>query len=55
MQTYIDQLSKHLKVGRHIALVVDNASWHTSKKLKIPQNITFIPLPPYSPELNPAE
>ena len=55
MQIYIDQLSKHLKVGRHIALVVDNAGWHTSQKLKMPENITLIPLPPYSPELNPAE
>lgn len=55
MQTYIDQLSKHVKVGKHIALVIDNAGWHTSKQLKIPENITLIPLPPYSPELNPAE
>ena len=37
MQIYIDQLSKHLKVGRHIALVVDNAGWHTSQKLKMPE------------------
>ena len=55
MQTYIDQLSKHVKVGRQIALVIDNARWHTSKQLKIPENITLIPLPPYSPELNPME
>ena len=49
MQTYIDQLSKHVKVGRQIALVIDNARWHTSKQLKVPENITLIPLPPYSP------
>ena len=55
MQTYIDQLSKHVKVGRQIALVIDNARWHTSKQLKVPENITLIPLPPYSPELNPME
>ena len=55
MQTYIDQLSKHVKVGRQIVLVIDNARWHTSKQLKVPENITLIPLPAYSPELNPME
>ena len=36
-------------------LVMDCASWHKSKDLKIPKNITIIYLPPYSPELNPVE
>ena len=34
MQTYIDQLSKHVKVGRQIALVIDNARWHKWMKHK---------------------
>ncbi|MRN60413.1 hypothetical protein GJU89_15800 [Brucella sp. 09RB8918] len=41
--------------GRHVALIVDNAGWHTSRNLKIPENITLIPLPAYSPELNSME
>ncbi len=46
-----------LRVGKrkHVILIVDNASWHDSEKLKIPGNITLFPLPPYSPELNPME
>ena len=36
-------------------MVVDGADWHRSKKLKIPQNIKLVSLPPYSPELNPVE
>ena len=36
-------------------MVVDSASWHTTDKLKIPENITLLPLPAYSPELNPTE
>jgi transposase len=36
-------------------LVVDQAGWHTALDLKIPQNISFVFLPPYSPELNPIE
>ena len=38
-----------------IAMVLDGASSHKSKELKIPDNVSLIPLPPYSPELNPAE
>ena len=39
----------------YILLVVDGASWHKSKGLVIPQNIEIIPLPPYTPEMNPIE
>lgn len=38
-----------------IVMVVDGASSHKSKGLIIPDNVSLIPLPPYSPELNPAE
>ncbi len=38
-----------------IVMVVDGASSHRSKELKIPENVSLIRLPPYSPELNPAE
>jgi transposase len=55
MQLFLDELSCHIKVGRHIALVIDNAGWHTTTGLAVPQNITLIPLPPYSPELNAVE
>lgn len=34
---------------------MDRASWHTTKSLIIPKNIILWFLPPYSPELNPAE
>jgi transposase len=36
-------------------MVLDNGAFHKAKKLKIPPNITLLFLPPYSPELNPAE
>ncbi|MGK7914886.1 MAG: transposase [Prochloraceae cyanobacterium] len=36
-------------------LVEDNAGWHRSKKVEIPLGITIEFLPPYSPELQPAE
>lgn len=36
-------------------MVVDCASSHKSKELEVPKNISLVFLPPYSPELNPAE
>jgi transposase len=42
-------------VGAIAVLVLDNAGWHTSPRLKLPDNIVLLPLPPYAPELNPVE
>ena len=36
-------------------MVLDNGKFHKAKKLIIPENIVLVFLPPYSPELNPAE
>ena len=36
-------------------MIADNGSFHHAKSLNIPNNITLLFLPPYSPELNPAE
>lgn len=38
-----------------IVMQVDQAGWHQTKDLKVPQNIRLIPQPAYSPELNPVE
>ncbi len=35
--------------------MLDQASWHGARALVVPDNITLVPLPPYSPELNPVE
>lgn len=39
----------------HVVLVLDGAGWHQSKGLVVPDNLTLLPLPPYSPELNAQE
>ncbi|MBF7093233.1 transposase [Flavobacterium sp. ALJ2] len=36
-------------------MVLDNGRFHKAKKIIIPENIVLVFLPPYSPELNPAE
>jgi transposase len=35
--------------------VLDQAGWHLSSKLTVPDNITIVPLPPKCPELNAQE
>lgn len=39
----------------HLLVVLDGAASHRSNTLEVPQHMTLIPLPPYSPELNPQE
>ena len=36
-------------------MFLDGAGWHRAQEIKIPDNITLIPLPPYNPQLNPEE
>ena len=55
MQLFISEFSKDIPTGRHAVVVVDQASWHKTLKLKIPSNVSLLFLPPYSPELNPIE
>ena len=55
MQIHLKHISMKIPKERHAAIVVDQAGWHTTKKLILPKNITLIPLPPASPELNPIE
>ena len=41
--------------GKQIVLVLDRAGWHASAKLRVPEHVHLLFLPPYSPELQPAE
>jgi transposase len=41
--------------SRQIVLVLDRAGWHTSLRLHVPDHVFLHFLPPYSPELQPAE
>jgi hypothetical protein len=40
---------------KQIVLVLDRAGWHTSVKLRVPDYVHLLLLPPYAPELQPAE
>ena len=41
--------------SKQIVLVLDRAGWHTSVHLRVPDHVHLLFLPPYSPELQPAE
>ena len=54
MNAFLRQISE--KYPRdYILMVADGASSHKGDKLRIPDNMAILKLPPYSPELNPVE
>ena len=56
MNEHLKEISAQVAPGAHALLVCDGAGWHQrGPKLIVPDNITLLSLPPYSPELNPME
>jgi transposase len=55
MQLHILEISKCVEKGHHAIILLDRAGWHMTEQMQMPINISFVPLPPYSPELNPME
>ena len=55
MSLHLAEIAKAIAPGAHAVLLLDQAGWHLSARLAVPQNITISPLPPKSPELNPME
>ena len=55
MSLFLSEFARELAPGVHAALILDRAGWHVARGLTVPDNITLVPLPPYSPELNPVE
>jgi len=53
-QIFLDHFSEILPDELKIMLL-DNGAFHKSNDLVIPDNIVLLFIPPYSPELNPAE
>ena len=55
MTLHLAEISTAVAPGAHAVLLLDQAGWHGSRDLRVPENITLLPLPPRSPELNPVE
>ena len=54
MSVFLEEFAQMYPTEK-LTLVMDGAGWHKAKKLRIPENIKIIFLPPYCPELNPVE
>jgi hypothetical protein len=56
MNEHLNEISTQVAPGAHAVVVCDRAGWHqTGGRLRVPDNITLLPLPSYAPELNPME
>src|SRR3546814_5311278 len=55
MTLHLAEISAAVAPGAHAVLLLDQAGWHNSRALEIPDNITLLPIPPKCPELNPVE
>jgi len=55
MQHFLDSFAKQLATDEHAVMVLDQAAWHGTAAVDVPDNVTLLPLPAYSPELNPIE
>ena len=55
MTLHLKEISATVAPGAHAIVIADQAGWHFTNALDVPDNITLIPLPSKSPELNPVE
>jgi transposase len=57
MDYQVDTLTKFMRAAQSAdaVMLMDQAGWHLTPKLKVPDNISIVPLPAKSPELTPQE
>ena len=55
MNLHLAEISRMVSPGRHAVLLLDQAGWHLSGEVAVPDNITLLPLPAKCPELNVME
>ena len=55
MITFLAEFARAIPDDTHAVLVLDRAGWHRAKALQVPESFTLVPLPAYSPDLNPVE
>jgi len=56
MNLHLAEISTQVTPGAHAVITLDGAGWHRAgDKLKLPDNLSLLPLAPYLPELNPVE
>jgi len=53
MNLHLAEIARTVALGADAVLLMDQAGWHVTDALIIPENISSIPLPAKCPELNP--
>ena len=49
MNVFLEEMSKQY-LEDDILMVCDGAAWHKSNAMKVPENITLLNIPPYTPD-----
>jgi len=56
MNLHLAEIAKEVPPGTHAVVIIDGAGWHLEGgDLLVPDTISLLRLPPYSPELNAQE
>jgi hypothetical protein len=55
MQWHVEEIASQVMPGARTVFIVDQAGWHTTKKLNLLDNIALMSVLPGAPELNPVE
>ncbi len=55
MNTFLAGFSATRAADEHAPMVMDGAGWHRSGELDVPDSVSLVILPAYSPEPNPIE
>ena len=56
MSRRLVEIISQVQSGHHAVVILNGAAWHQpGSKIKIPDNIFLLHIPPYSPEINPVE
>lgn len=55
MNLHLAEIARTVEPEAHAVMLMDQAGWHMTAALVIPDNISIIPLPAKCPELNPVE
>lgn len=56
MNLHLAEIAKEVPENTHAVVIIDGAGWHLEGgELSVPDNISLLRLPPYSPELNAQE
>ena len=55
MNLHLTEISRNVAPSAHAVLLMDQAGWHLTPRLEVPDNISIVAIPSKSPELNPQE